>query len=83
MKIKKYRWVAHYNKPLSLQKKKVMWSVKYRGKCYFTENINFVITGSFATKSNKTQPYAVIQGWATELIKTKNGIVIVERSENE
>lgn len=78
MGMKKYRWFAHYNKPLSQRKGKVMWSLHFKGECHFSEEIQFVVK-SMITKVNKRQPHAVIQGYANEIVITRKAITVIER----
>lgn len=71
-----YRFFYHYNKPLSQQLGKVMWSVHFRHRCFMVESIA-CFTPAF-TKTNKTQPYAVMQGWAKKVIVTRDKTAIIE-----
>lgn len=53
---------------------RVVWSVHFRKKCYFVENIHcFVATN---TKINRTQPKGVVQGFCTNVI-IENNIAII------
>ena len=74
MNKKKYRFFYHYNKPLTQQLKKVMWSVHFRGVCYSTENINCLVDSN--TKSNNKQTYAVMQGMASGIVIDSNTVII-------
>ena len=72
--MKQYRFFLHYNKPLSKKIGEHFWSVHYKNKCYFTKNIECnTITES---KLNKTQPYVVMRGFATNLIESDEKIII-------
>lgn len=75
--MKKYRFFLHYNKPLSKQKKKHLWSIHYRGSCYFVENIKCnVITES---KINNRQPYVVMRGYASKIIIENDTAIIDDK----
>lgn len=74
--MKVYRFFYHYNKPLSKQLGKTMWSVHFRGKCHMVENIACFATGF--SKTNKRQPYAVIQGFAEKVIVTSDRTAIIQ-----
>lgn len=72
--MKQYRFFLHYNKPLSKKFNKHMWSVHYKNKCYFSENIQCnVITES---KVNKEQPYVVMRGFAKNIEFNNDTIII-------
>lgn len=73
--MKKYRFFLHYNKPLSKQKGKHMWSVHYKGVCYFTEHID--CQPSTESKVNKTQPYVVMRGMSSGIISNNGKITIL------
>lgn len=73
--MKTYRFFLHYNKPLSQQKGVHYWSVHFRKKCYFTTQIECnVVTES---KTNKTQPYVVMQGKCREILEIEDKLIIV------
>lgn len=74
-KERKYRFFLHYNKPLSKERRTHLWTVHFRKKCYIAENIECnVITES---KTNRTQPYVVMQGMAKEIKETEFKLVII------
>ena len=72
--MKTYRFFYHYNKPLSQRIGKTMWSVHFRGTCFFAESIRCNVASE--SKTRKTQPRAVMQGYASFVMKNKNQILI-------
>jgi hypothetical protein len=70
----KYRFFFHYNKPLSKQLGKTMWSVHHRGKCHMVENI--ICEVPLESKTNKRQPYAVMQGFTKGLVGDTKTLII-------
>lgn len=72
---KKYRFFFHYNKPLSRSLGKHMWSVHYKKKCLFAEKI--VCNTITESKTRNTQPYVVMEGFATEVVQLNNKIFII------
>lgn len=82
MKRRHYVWTAHYNKPASLKAGKVMWSVHFRGKCHIVPNISMFSQKIVFTKSKKTQPVAVMKGYAQYCVANKNGAILGNYEEN-
>lgn len=74
--MKDYRFFYHYNKPLSKQLGKVIWSVHFRERCYMVESIA-CFRNAFS-KVNKRQPHAVMQGFAKKIIVTNDKTAIIE-----
>lgn len=71
---KKYRFFLHYNKPLSKQRGIHIWSVHFRGKCHFVENID--CHAKTESKTNKTQPFVVMRGFANTVnIVNKKAVI--------
>jgi hypothetical protein len=83
MSRKQYRFWFHYNKPVSKQTGEHLWSVHYRKKCYIVKEIQLLATAF--SKINKSQPYAVMQGYATDVVVGTKGktVTIVNTNENE
>lgn len=73
---KEWRYFYHYNKPLSKRLGKTMWSVHFRGKCSMVENIA-CFTQAFS-KTNKTQPFAVMQGFAKKVVVARDKTAIIK-----
>lgn len=72
--MKKYRFFYHYNKPLSKQLGRVMWSVHFRGTCHMVEAISCLVPAE--SKVNKRQPYAVMQGFAEAVsVHSKTAVI--------
>lgn len=69
-----YRFFYHFNKPMTLKKGEVIWSLHFRKKCYFVKNINCLVPTN--TKINKTQPKGVVQGFCTD-IKLEKDVAII------
>ena len=61
------KWVVffHYNKPHSKRTGTHKWSVHFRNQCLIVSNITCLIPTH--SKVNKTQPYVVMRGQATEV----------------
>jgi hypothetical protein len=74
--MKQRRFFFHFNKPASLQQKKTLWSVHWKGQCHVVEHV-FCKT-SCESKSNKKQPYAVMQGFASKIDFFDNMAIIFE-----
>jgi len=55
----------HYNKPLSLQKKKNMLTVHFNGACHFVEGLDCGVP--IKTRNRKSQPRCVMIGKATQI----------------
>lgn len=72
---KKYRFFLHYNKPLTKIRGVHTWSVHFKKRCYFTENIECKVATE--SKTNKTQPYVVMQGMATEIKESEDKLIII------
>lgn len=68
------RFFFHFNKPLSKQRKKVMWSVHFKDECHFVEQIECRVPCE--SKARKTQPYAVMIGSAKDVL-VKDGIATI------
>lgn len=73
--MRKYRFFYYFNKPASISADKPMWSVHFRKKCLLTENI--VCHPGTMSKSNKRQPYAVMQGFSKGLFVGLDCIIIL------
>ncbi len=75
---RKYRFFLHYNKPLSKQKGEHYWSVHWRNKCYFVKNVVCHVPTN--SKTNKRQPYVVMQGFATYVYEAhpNDSTIIIE-----
>ena len=69
-KPKAYRFTLHYNRAASLHAGKVMWTVHYRKTCYVVNSV--VCSVPTVSKTNKRQPYAVMQGFASNVIIDSN-----------
>lgn len=74
--MKTYRFFYHYNKPLSKEIGRIMWSVHFRKKCFMVENI--ACFPQAFSKTNKRQPFAVMQGFAKKIIVTADKTAIIE-----
>lgn len=75
MNEKKYRFYFHYNKPLSKLKNEHYWTVHYKKQCLTATEIQCnVITES---KTNKLQPFVVMQGFAQSVEIIENKLIIV------
>jgi L-aminopeptidase/D-esterase-like protein len=59
---KPHRFFFHLNKPRTREAGLPVWSFHYEGTCYIANKI--VCDVPLETKSNKRQPYAVVQGMA-------------------
>jgi len=59
---------------MSKQQGEHYWSVHYKNKCYITKNIDCQVNTE--SKVNKTQPYVVMRGFASELIEKEDLIII-------
>ena len=59
---KRYKFFFHFNKPMSRTTGTVWWTVHFRGTCTQVQHINCQVP--VKSKSNKRQPYAVIEGAA-------------------
>ncbi len=68
------RFFFHFNKPESLRQKKTLWTVHWKGTCHITEQI--ICNVPSESKSNKRQPYAVMRGWASDVIVDSDRVVI-------
>lgn len=74
--MKRYRFFYHYNKPLSKQLGKPMWSVHFKNECKMVEKINCFSPAE--SKANKRQPYAVMQGFTTAvMVDNKNKVATI------
>lgn len=73
--MKKYAFFFHYNKPLSLRRKKPMISVHWKGACIFVEQLVCNVTASSRTNA-KRQPRFVMAGFATNIIVRDKTAVI-------
>lgn len=69
-----YRFFYHFNKPLTLKTGEVHWSVHFRQKCYMVKNIQCLVPTN--TKTNRTQPRGVVQGFCTDVL-IENGTAII------
>jgi len=67
------RFFFHFNKPESLRQKKILWSVHWKNTCSIVEKITCQV--ACESKANKRQPYAVMRGFAHNvIIVTENGV---------
>ena len=73
-KDKLYRFFLHYNKPLSKQLGEHYWSVHFRNNCMFTREV--ICTLPTHSKTNKRQPYVVMQGMAKRVTGGKDLLII-------
>jgi hypothetical protein len=64
----------HYNKPLSLQRKKNILTIHFDGACHFVEGLDCRIP--IKTRNRKIQPRCVMAGKAPE-IKLENETAII------
>jgi hypothetical protein len=64
----KRRFFFHFNKPLSRQRKCVVWSVHFKGQCLFVNDIRCSVPCE--SHARKRQPFAVIRGMATSVTVT-------------
>jgi hypothetical protein len=72
--MKPRRFFFHFNKPLSKQRKGVVWSVHYKNQCMFVNNI--ICNVPCESKTNRRQPYAVIRGMANDITIVENTAII-------
>jgi hypothetical protein len=72
--VKQQAFWFHYNKPLSLQRKKNMLTVHFNGACHFVEGLDCRVP--IKTRNRKTQPRCVMSGKAT-LITISNETAII------
>lgn len=75
MEKRKYRFFFHYNKPLSKTAGIHVWSVHFRNKCYISENVECNVTTE--SKTNKIQPFVVMQGWCNEIKELTDKLIII------
>jgi len=61
-----FRFNFHFNKPLSKRDGKVWWTLHYKNRCLPTQQINCYVKTE--TKTNKKQPYAVVQGFCEDIV---------------
>lgn len=66
--MKKYRFFYHYYKQYNEM------SVHFRDNCYRTKNV--ICNVPSETKWNKTQPYLVMQGFASSIEEIEGSIII-------
>jgi hypothetical protein len=76
MKPRAKRFWFHLNKPRTKQAGLPVWSFHYGGTCYTANKI--VCDMPISTKSNKRQPMAVVQGWASKVRMHAHSDGIVE-----
>ena len=72
--MKPKRFFFHFNKPLSKQRKEVVWSVHFKGQCMFVNDIKCLVPCK--SKTNKRQPYAVMRGMASNIEITGDTAII-------
>lgn len=73
--MKKYRFFLHYNKIVSKQRGEHYWSVHFRKKCHFVKDIQCTVPTE--SKTNYTQPYVVMRGFASKVeIKNDKAIIL-------
>lgn len=65
---KKYRFFYHYYKQFKCL------SVHYRGKCHRVKHIDCQVATE--SKYNKSQPFLVMQGFASELVFVDDKVII-------
>lgn len=68
------RFFFHFNKPESLRQKKTLWSVHWKGACYIVEHIQCNVPCE--SKTNKRQPYAVMRGFAADVVISESRATI-------
>ncbi len=71
---KAYKFWVHYNKPLSLKAGVPIWTVHYRGKCYYAENV--ICKSNINTRTRATQPRGVFEGRAKKIVQAGKLITI-------
>lgn len=64
----------HYNKPLSLQRKKNILTVHFNGVCHFVEGLDCRVP--IKTRNRKLQPRCVMAGKASD-IRIENEVAII------
>lgn len=70
------RFFFHYNKPASKQAKEVIWSVHFQNVCHLVKRVECKVP--IETKVNKRQPYAVVRGWAKDVIINETSGAIIK-----
>jgi hypothetical protein len=73
-KVKQKAFWFHYNKPLSLQRKKNILTIHFDGACHFVEGLDCRVP--IKTRNRKVQPRCVMAGKAVS-IKVENETAVI------
>lgn len=63
---KKYRFFTHYNKHVR------KGSIHFRGECFVVDKVELIDVNFIESKTNKRQPYYVMQGYACGVAALKD-----------
>lgn len=68
------KFFFHYNKPLSKKRKAHYWSIHFKKSCHCVKAIDCNV--STVSKTNKRQPFVVMQGNANKISIVGSKVII-------